>query len=132
MDIDIKQYIKDIKILRAKADKYDGNAPGADMAKIELLTKAHMLMGRVAAVREGEYLRIYAQRKVEYAKAKKEASRGDKETAAELAVASLRMLEADAKEEKLMWKNEFESVREAIFELRLRVRRDLHTLGGGD
>lgn len=53
MDIDIKQYIKDIKILRAQADQYDGNAPGADIMKIELLTKAHMLMGRVATVREG-------------------------------------------------------------------------------
>ncbi|MEC0173023.1 hypothetical protein [Paenibacillus graminis] len=132
MDIDVKQYIKDIKILRAKADQYDGNAPGADMAKINLLTQAHTLMGRVAAVREGEYMRIYAHRKAAYAKAKKDAPRGQKETAGDIAVESLRMLEATAKEEREMWKNEFESVRQVIFELRLRVRRDLHTLGGGD
>lgn len=132
MEIDVKQYITDIKILRARADQYDGNAPGADMAKINLLTQAHTLMGRVAAIRTGDYKRIYSQRKAEFARAKKAAPRGDKENAAELAIEELRMLEAYALEEKEMWNNEFESLRQVIFELRLRVRRDMHTLGGGD
>ncbi|MNC51041.1 hypothetical protein D3C75_1003160 [compost metagenome] len=102
------------------------------MAKINLLTQAHTLMGRVAAIRTGEYKRVYAQRKAEFARAKKAAPRGDKESSAELAIEELRMLEAYALEEKEMWNNEFESLRQVIFELRLRVRRDLHTLGGGD
>lgn len=102
------------------------------MEKIRLLTAAHMLMGRVSAVRDGEYARIYAARKNAYAKARKEAPRGEKETAGDLAIENLRMLEADALEEKMMWKNEFSSLREYIYELRLRVRVDMNTLGGGD
>jgi hypothetical protein len=131
MDIDIKQYIKDIKSLRAQAEQYDGNAPGADIMKIELLTKAHMLMGRVAAVREGEYWRIYALRKSTYARAKLEPGPGDKETRAEIAVEQLRMLEAEAMEERKMWKNEHESLLQQLFELHLKANRENRTLGGG-
>ncbi|MEK4452856.1 hypothetical protein [Paenibacillus sp. FSL L8-0506] len=132
MDIDIKQYIKDIRKLRAQADAYDDNAPGAIMEKIRLLTAAHMLIGRVSAVRDGEHARIYAARKIAYAKARKEAKRGEKEIAGDLAIEDLRMVEATSLEEKMMWKNEFSSLREYIYELRLRVRVDMNTLGGGD
>ncbi|KGE18478.1 hypothetical protein [Paenibacillus wynnii] len=130
--MDVEQYIREIKKFRTQADAYSDNAPGAIMEKIRLLTAAHMLMGRVSAVRDGEYARIYAARKNAYAKARKEAPRGEKETAGDLAIENLRMLEADALEEKMMWKNEFSSLREYIYELRLRVRVDMNTLGGGD
>ncbi|MEK4355152.1 hypothetical protein MKX41_30655 [Paenibacillus sp. FSL R5-0475] len=130
--MDIDQYIIDIKKFRAQADEYNADAPGAILEKIRLLTAAHMLMGRVSAVRDGEYLRIYAARKAAYAKARKSAGRGDKESAGELAIEEFRMLEADAMQEKMMWKNEFTSLREYIYELRLRVRHDMNTLGGGD
>ncbi|WP_342480088.1 hypothetical protein NST07_20780 [Paenibacillus sp. FSL L8-0340] len=130
--MEIEQYIIDIRSYRQQADAYDDSAPGAILEKIRLLTAAHMLMGRVAAVREGEHARIYAARKIAYAQAKKDAPKGEKETAGELATADLRMLEARALEEKMIWKNEFSSLREHIYELRLRVRHDMHTLGGGD
>lgn len=41
------------------------------------------------------------------------------------------MIEADALEQKAYWKNELNSVKEKIYELRLRVRIEMHITGGG-
>lgn len=131
MDIDVDQYIKDIKRLRARAEQYSESDPGGLIAKINLLTDAHMLIGRVSAVRDGEYERIYAARKVAYAKAKRDAPRGQKEYAGDIKTADLRFAEALAKQEKSMWANEFQSIREKIHELRLRSKVDISTFGGG-
>ncbi|WP_438497120.1 hypothetical protein [Paenibacillus sp. IHBB 3054] len=131
MDIDVKWHINKIKKLRAQANQIDGDAPGADSLKIELLTEAHMLMGRVAAIREGEYWRIYALRKSTYARAKLEPGPGDKATRAEIAIEELRMLEATAQEERIMWKNEHEAVLQQLFELHLRANREKRNIGGG-
>ena len=126
------EYIKDIKRFRAVADQYDDDSPGGLVTKIQLLTKAHMLMGRVSAYKDGEYKRIYNFRKRVYAEAKRDALKGDKTNAAELAVLDLRVLEAEAYESMHLWRNEFASMTEHLHELRLRLRVDLNTyIGGG-
>jgi len=130
--MDIDQYIKDVKALQAQAEDYDEDAPGAVMDKIRILTKAHTLTGRVSAHMDANYAKVYAFRRITYAKAKDAAKVGDKGNAGELAVTDLRMAEAQAKALKSFWNNEFKSLAETIYELRLRVRVDMHTLGGGD
>ncbi|MFD1777052.1 hypothetical protein [Paenibacillus rhizophilus] len=130
--MDIDNYIQQIKTLRAEADLLEEDAPGAVMRKINLLTHAHMLMGRVSAHMDGDYAKVYAYRKIKYAQAQAEAKKGQKGYAGELAVADLRMAEAQAQALKTFWNNEFRSLREYIYELRLRVRVDMNTLGGGD
>lgn len=132
MDIDIKYCIKESKILRAKAAQIDGDAPGADFLKLDLLNDAYMYMGRVEAVREGEYLRIYALRKNTHAQNKALPGPGDKQTRAELSIVELRMMEATAREEWMLWKHERESVYQQLFTLHLKANRDNKmTYGGG-
>ncbi|MBD7967720.1 hypothetical protein [Paenibacillus gallinarum] len=125
-------YIKEIKQYRAIAKEYDDDNPGGIVKKIQYLTKAHMLMGRVSAHKDGDYKRIYNLRKRVYAEAKRDALKGDKTNAAELAVLNLRVVEAEAYESMHLWRNEFASMTEHLHELRLRLRVDLNTyIGGG-
>jgi hypothetical protein len=131
MDIDVKHCIKESKILRAKAAKIDGDAPGADFLKLDLLNDAYMYMGRVEAVREGEYMRVYALRKSTHAQAKASTGPNDKETRAELSIMELRMLEATAKEEWMLWKHERESVYQQLFTLHLKANRENKMSYGG-
>ncbi|WFR64282.1 hypothetical protein P9222_08975 [Paenibacillus amylolyticus] len=98
---------------------------------IRLLTDAHTLMGRVSAQKEGDYAKIHVLRDNVDAEARATAKRGEKEVAAARATAELRMIEADALEQKAYWKNELNSVKEKIYELRLRVRIEMHITGGG-
>ncbi|OKP94790.1 hypothetical protein [Paenibacillus sp. P32E] len=130
--MDLDKYIQDVKALQARAEEFDEDAPGAVQEKIKVLTKAHTLAGRVSAQMDADYAKIYAFRKITYAQAKDKAKTGDKANAAELAIINLRMAEAQAKGLKSFWNNEFKSIAETIYELRLRVRVDMHTLGGGD
>lgn len=130
--MDLDKYIQDVKAFQAQAELFDEDAPGAIQEKIKVLTKAHTLAGRVSAQMDANYAKVYAFRKITYAKAKDAAKPGDKANQAELAIIDLRMAEAQAKGLKSFWNNEFKSIAETLYELRLRVRVDLHTLGGGD
>lgn len=125
------EYIRQIKLLRKQADQYDEDSPGAMVEKIRKLTDAHMLMGRVSAQRDGDYAKVHALRQNTHAQARATAKRGEKELSADLAVAELRQIEAEAYEQKMYWRNELESVKEKIYELRLRVRIEMHITGGG-
>ncbi|PZM62579.1 hypothetical protein DOE73_26340 [Paenibacillus dendritiformis] len=129
----IKQYINEIKVLRQEADRYDADSPAGLMERITLLTKAHVLMGRVSAYMDGQYKRRHVQRQNTYTAVKAAAGRGDKVTQAELAVMELREQEAEAYELMHLWRNEFTSLTEHLHELRLRLRIDLNigTGGGG-
>lgn len=129
-DDQMQHYIAQTQKLRSQADAYQEDAPGALVEKIRLLTEAHMYMGRVSAQKDGDYAKTYAYRKRAYVVAKKNAPRGDKTLAAEEAILDLRDLEAEAYEQKMIWRNELDSVREKIYELRMRVRIDMH-IGGG-
>ncbi|MDM5278826.1 hypothetical protein QUF95_15615 [Paenibacillus silvae] len=125
------EYIKEIKRLRKEATQYDEDSPGGMIEIIRLLTEAHTLMGRVSAQKEGDYAKIHVVRDNVDAEARATAKRGEKEVAAARATAELRMIEADALEQKAYWKNELNSVKEKIYELRLRVRIEMHITGGG-
>lgn len=131
-DQSITEYKKEIKQYREIANEYDEDSPGGLVKKIQYLTKVHMLMGRVSAHKDGEYKRIYNLRKRVYAEKKRDAPKGDKTNAAELAVLDLRVIEAEAYESMHLWRNEFASMTEHLHELRLRLRVDLNTyIGGG-
>ncbi|MET3937214.1 hypothetical protein ABIC22_000026 [Paenibacillus sp. PvP094] len=129
--MDVDEYIRQIKKMRYQADQFDDDSPGAMVEIIRLLTDAHMLMGRVSAQKDGDYAKIHALRQNTHAKARAEAKRGEKELAADLATAELRQIEAEAYEQKMFWRNELDSVKEKIYELRLRVRIEMHITGGG-
>lgn len=132
MDItEIKNYIQDIQWYRDTADSFDDDSPGALIRKIEFLTKALTLMGRVSSWMDGEYKRAYAARKQAYARAKAAAPQGSKETTAELGIIKEREIEAKAYERMSLWRNEFKSLQEHVHELRLRLRIDLNIGGGG-
>ncbi|WJH28423.1 hypothetical protein N6H13_25870 [Paenibacillus sp. CC-CFT742] len=128
--MDVDEYIRQIKIFREQAEQYDDDAPGALMTKIRLLTDAHMLMGRVAAQKEGNYARIHVLRDDVEAEARATAKRGEKEITASRASADLRIAEAEALEQREIWKNEYRSLREEIYGLRLKMRLDLQVMGG--
>lgn len=130
-DDQLQYYINEIQQKRAQADALGEDSPGVLVEKITLLTTVHMYMGRVSAQMDGDYARLYTLRKNTYVKAKKEAPRGDKTLAAEEAIMKLRELEDDAYERKMIWHNELNSVKEKIYELRMRVRIETHIAGGG-
>lgn len=128
---EIDEYVRQIKRLRKQADQYVEDSPGGMIEKVRLLTDAHMLMGRVSAQKTGDHAKIHVLRDNLDAEARARAKRGEKEVAAAQATAELRMIEADALEQKMYWKNELDSVKEKIYELRLRVRVEMHITGGG-
>ncbi|AIQ63296.1 hypothetical protein PSTEL_09540 [Paenibacillus stellifer] len=129
-DQQLQQYIDDIRSFRLQAEAYDEDAPGAMVEIVRLLTAAHMYMGRISAHMDAEYARLHALRQNTHALTKAQAPKGDKTLAAELAVMDLRTQEAEAYGRKMLWRNELDSVREKIYELRMRVRQDMH-IGGG-
>lgn len=127
----IEQYIKEIKTLRKRAEDYVDETPGALRMRLKLLTQCHELMGRVSAHMDGEYERAKALRANTYAIAKRDADRGDKVNAAELAVMELRKDEAAALERSRLWKNEFKALAEHLYEIRLAIRMELNIMAAG-
>ncbi|MEC0234040.1 hypothetical protein P4H71_06810 [Paenibacillus kribbensis] len=127
---EIKQYIRDIQRYRDTAEGIPLDSPGALIHRVELLTKAHTLMGRVAAYMDGRYRQTYSRRKRVYAETLRDTTERNKQNAAELAVLNIRDEEAKDQERMVLWKNEFRSIAEQLYELRLRLRVDMH-IGGG-
>ncbi|WP_025684547.1 hypothetical protein [Paenibacillus maysiensis] len=128
---EIKQYIQDIQRYRDAAEGIKNDSPGALMQKVELLTKSHTLMGRVCAYMEGRYMQTYSRRKRVHAEKMRDTKRGNKQNAADLAVLDIRDQEVEDSERMTLWKNEFKSISEQLYELRLRLRVDMHIGGGG-
>lgn len=131
-DAELKWHIEESKKLRRQAEGYSEDAPGAMVEVLRLLTAAQMLMGRVSAQMDGDHAKIYAARKNTHARTKRDAARGDKTLAAELAVMELREFEAEALERKMFWQNELDALKQKMYELRLRIRQDMHVGGGYD
>lgn len=128
-DTELDWHIDQCNKLRAQAKAYDEDAPGAMVEIVRLLTAAYDLMGRISAQMDGDYEKIYTLRQNTFTLAKSTANPGDKILTAELAVMELRKLEAEAYEHKMLWRNERDSVKEKIYELRMRVRIDMQTGG---
>lgn len=121
-------HIAEIIRLRREADKLDNDNPGAIMEKVELLARCLVYVGRLSSHLDGYYKRVYNRRKLEYAQAYK-AAKSHKAVEAELAVAELREMEAEAYEQHRRWRNAFDSTTEEIHALKLRLRQD-HLIEG--
>ncbi len=119
----IEDYLTNISRLRAEADRLADDSPGGLMQKINLLSTCVMYIGRVSSQVDGDYKRIYAQRKYEQAKAHREATK-DKAATAEIAVHELRMQEADLYQSMSRWRNALSSTTEELHALKLKLKID--------
>lgn len=126
----LDNHILEISRLRREADKLPDDNPGALMNKIDLLARCLVYIGRLSSHLDGEYKRVYAQRKYEHALAHRNATR-DKAASAEIAVKELREKEADAYEQMSRWRNAFSSTTEEIHSLKMRMRQDFSVEGAG-
>lgn len=127
--MDITAHLSEIAKLRRAADALPDDVPHALMEKIELLSKCLVFIGRVSSVLDGDYKRLYARRKYEYAVAITQATK-NREAHAEIAVNELRLTEAQAYEDMQRWRNAFESTKEEIHALKLRMKIDFQDGGG--
>lgn len=114
-------HLNEITRLRREADSLPEDNPAGLMQKIELLAKCMVYVGRLSSVLDGEYKRIYAERKRTYAQAYIAAPKA-KEAYAELAVVELREKEAQAYEDSRRWRNALDSLTEEIHSLKLKMR----------
>lgn len=129
-DKQVDLHIIEITRLRREADKLNNDNAGAIMEKVELLARCLVFVGRLSSHLDGYYKRVYSRRKLEYAKAY-QAAKSHKAVEAELAVAELREMEADAYENMHRWRNAMSSVTEEIHALKLRLRQDHIVEGAG-
>lgn len=129
--MNLDAHLAEINRLRHEADSLPDDVPAALMEKIRLLAHCMVYVGRVSSYLDGEYKRIYAERKRAYAQAYIDAKRS-KEAYAELAVVELRQKEAKAYEDSRRWRNALESLQEEIHALKLKLRMDIAdgTVGG--
>jgi hypothetical protein len=93
--LDINRHITEITRLRREADSLPDDVTHALIDKIDLLSRCLVFIGRVSSVLDGDYKRVYAKRKYEFATAVTKAMK-DKQAHAELAVAELRTQITDA------------------------------------
>lgn len=117
-------HISEITRLRREADRLNDDNPGSVLVKVELLSRCLTYIGRLSSHFDGYHKRVYNRRKLDYAKAYK-AAKSHKAVEAEISIAELRDLEADAYEQRMRWRNAFESTQEEIHALKLRHRQDM-------
>lgn len=129
--MNMNSHFTEISRLRREADQLPEDNPSALMQKIELLAKCLVFIGRVSSVLDGEYKRVYANRKYEQALAHTRATK-DKAAQAEIAVKDLREEEAQAYEYMQRWRNAFTSTNEEINSLKLKLRIDFADGSGGN
>jgi hypothetical protein len=122
--MDINRHITEITRLRREADSLPDDVPNALIDKIELLSKCLVFIGRVSSVLDGDYKRIYAKRKYEFALAVTKATK-DKQASAEIAIKELREQESEAYEIMQRWRNAFDSTKEEINAKKLKMRVDI-------
>lgn len=124
--MNLSSHLNEITRLRREADCLPEDNPAGLMQKIELLAKCMVFVGRVSSTLDGEYKRVYAERKRTYAQAYIAAPRA-KDATAELAVIELREREAQAYEDSRRWRNALDSLTEEIHALKLKMRIDFAT-----
>lgn len=121
--MNVDAHLKEITRLRLQAEKLPEDNPQSLMDKISLMSKCLTYIGRLSSFLDGEYKRIYAQRKYEQAKAEVNA-KPPRAANAELEVRVLREEEATAYEMMQRWRNAFTSTTEEIHALKLKMRID--------
>lgn len=131
MPMNLSSHLNEITRLRREADSLPEDNPAGLMQKIDLLAKCLTYIGRVSSVLDGDYKRIYAQRKRTYAESYIAAPKA-KEAHAELAVVDLREAEAQAYEDMQRWRNAHTSLIEEIHALKMRLRLDFAEGAIGD
>ncbi|MGE7650501.1 hypothetical protein ACQKM1_22400 [Peribacillus frigoritolerans] len=94
---------------------------GMEMARIEILSKMLVFIGKLSGEFSEQYKRIYATRKRVHAEAYLAATKS-KAQIAEIAVVDLREEEAVAYGNMKRWNNAFDSTREEINALKYKVR----------
>lgn len=118
---DIGNYLEQVVLIRKEADELPEDNPGALLRKITLLKNCYMYIGRISSSMDGDYKRVYAQRKYEQAIAHRDAVR-NKAQEAEIKVKDLREKEAQAYEDMSRWRNALSSTLEEIHLLKLRLK----------
>ncbi|MFD2334638.1 hypothetical protein ACFSR7_35800 [Cohnella sp. GCM10020058] len=121
--MNLQQHLNEITRLRREADNLPEDNPSGLMEKIRLLAKCMVFVGRVSSVLDGDYKRVYAERKRTYAQAYMAAPKA-KDAHAELAVIELREKEAQAYEDSRRWRNALDGMTEEIHSLKLKMRID--------
>lgn len=121
--MDVEKHIKEITRLRSEADALPDDVPQALMEKIRLLALCMVYVGRLSSFLDGEYKRIYAERKQVFAQAYIDAPKL-REAYAELAVVELRQKEAAYYENSRRWRNALDSLTEEIHALKMKMRID--------
>jgi len=119
--LNIDQYVSDIQQFKELADELPEDNPAALLKKIELLTKCLELVGELSAECDRLYKRWHVHRDTEYAKAYIAAPRPKKENA-ELAITEIRQMEAESYGRMQKWRNEFDSMKEIIHALKLKMK----------
>jgi len=122
---EIPGYLQNIDKFQRESRRYPESTPDGLMKKIDWLTQQLALTGRVSAYLDLDAKRAYNERVRVFNEAKQNASRGDKEATAQLAITDLREAEARAESRAELWKKEFKSLQENIYRLRLKARQDL-------
>jgi len=122
--MNIDNHLKEIARYRREADAIIDDNPQGLIQKIDLLARCLTYVGRLSSYLDGEYKRIYAKRKHEQAIAEVH-SKPPRKANAEIAVAPLRLEEAKAYEMMHRWRNAFDSTKEEIHALKLKMRIDI-------
>ncbi|WP_078382356.1 hypothetical protein [Sutcliffiella halmapala] len=92
-----------------------------EMARIEILSKMLVFIGKLSAEFSERYKRVYASRKRVYAEAYIRAAK-NKAAEAELAIIDLREEEAESYGNMKRWTNAFESTKEEINALKYKIK----------
>lgn len=111
----------ELAVLYVMANRCVEDIPHQLGQKIELLSRAQVIIGRLAADAVLEYKSTYAKRKRDHAEAFLLAKR-DRAHHAEIAVYDLRIREAELEAEKVRWNNAFASNLEVINSLKYRMK----------
>lgn len=117
----MEHYLSELSRYKELAEGLSEDNPGALLKKIELLSKALVLIGDVSAECDRQYKLIHVKRDMEYAQAYIAAKTPRKENA-ELATAEIRYFEAEAYGAMQKYRNEFDSMTETIHMLKLKMK----------
>jgi len=119
--LDIDSYIAEIARYKELSENLSEDNPAALLQKIELLTKCLVLVGDLSSECDRLYKRWHVHRDTEYAKAYIAADKPKKENA-ELAITSVRQMEAESYGRMQKWRNELVTMTETLHGLRLKMR----------
>lgn len=117
----IEKYLSEVIAIQKELENYKEDNPSDLISKINAMTQMNVYIGKISSIIDGEYKRIYANRKLQQAIAEVNAP-SPKKANAEIEIAPLRSQESDAYEQMMRWRNAFTSTTEQINGLKLLLR----------